>query len=133
MATTAFAQNTDVIKQRKEAFKSLIPHVKAGTAMMKGQAAFDLAKAKEIFSSYATIAKPLPDLFPEDSRTGEETRALPVIWEKKDDFNQRLVKFVNDATEASGSIDSEAAFKAAWPTVMGNCGACHKVYRAEKK
>lgn len=132
-ATAAMAQNAEVIKKRQEMFESFKPHVKAGTAMIKGQTAFDLAKAKEVFTKYAEISGKFGDLFPEDSKTGEKTRALPVIWEKKDDFMGRFKKLADDATKAAGSITDLASFKAAWPTVMGNCGGCHKIYRAEKE
>ena len=133
VTTQVSAQNLDVIKQRKEAFKSFLPHAKAGTAMIKGEADFDLDKAKAIFNAYAEIAKKLPELFPDDSKTGGETEALPVIWEKKDDFTARFASFAKDATDAANSIDDEFAFRDAWPKVMGNCGSCHKVYRVEKK
>ena len=131
--TGASAQNVDVIKERQAAFKSYLDHVKPGSAMMKGEAEFDLDKAKAIFNGYAEISKKFATLFPDDSKEGAETRALPAIWEKKDEFLGIFDKLATDASAAANSITDEASFKAAWPTVMGNCGTCHKAYRAEKK
>ncbi len=132
-ASAAMAQNVDVIKKRQQLFKDYLPHSKAGAAMIKGEAEFDLAKAKAVFSNIAEISKQFPDLFPADSKEGAETRALPVIWEKTDDFKGRFLTLSKAASDAADSIDDEFAFRDAWPKVMGNCGGCHKVYRAEKK
>jgi len=132
LSASASAQNIEVIKERQEGFSSFKPHVKAGTAMIRGQAEFDLAKAKGIFSAYAETAAKLPELFPDDSKTGAETEALPVIWEKKDDFVQRFETFAAEASTAAASITDEFDFRDAWGKVMGNCGACHKIYRKDK-
>jgi len=132
LVSGASAQNLDVIEKRKEAFKSLLPHVKAGKAMVQGTADFDLEKAKAIYASYAKIAKDIPDLFPADSKEGGKTEALPIIWEQKDDFTGRFEKFVQEANAASEEISDYGSFRASWGKVMGNCGACHKVYRVDK-
>jgi len=128
----AMAQNLDVIKERKDAFQSLLPHLKVGKAMVQGASAFDLEKAKAVFAGYAGIAKKLPTLFPDDSKTGGKTEALPVIWEKKDEFVALMAKFEKEAGDAAASITDEASFKASWGQVMGNCGTCHKAYRKPK-
>ncbi len=106
---------------------------KLGTAFMKGQAPFDLAKAKAIFATYADAASKMPGLFPPDSKTGEKTEALPVIWDKMDDFKARFAKLGADAKDAQTKITDEASFKAIFPTVQKNCGGCHETYRVKKK
>ena len=129
----ASAQNLDVIKERKETFKTFLPHVKVGRAMVRGEADFDLDKAKASLAGIAEVAPKLKTMFPDDSKEGGETAALPAIWEKKDDFVGRFDKLAADATAASGSISDAESFKTAWGEVLGNCGACHKAYRVEKK
>ena len=64
----------------------------------------------------------------------EPTRceALPVIWEKKKDFDDRFAKLVADAKAAQTAITDEKSFKAKFPDVAGNCGGCHKIYREQK-
>lgn len=132
-ANLALAQNTSVIEKRQKTFKGILPDLKVGKQMVTGKAPFDAAAAKKVFQTYAAAAKTLKDLFPEDSKSGADTRALPAIWEEKSDFDAKLAKFEKDATEAAGSITDLASFKAAWGNVMSNCGGCHKPYRAKKE
>jgi cytochrome c556 len=127
----ALAQQ-DPIAARKAIMKKNGDEAKIGTQFMKGEAPFDLAKAKAIFASYQDAASKAPNLFPDNSKTGGETAALPAIWEKKDDFNAKLKKLGADAKEAEGKITDEASFKAVFPTVQKNCGGCHETYRLKK-
>jgi len=128
----AHAQNADAIKKRQEAYKGMIPQVKIGKNMLTGKQDFDAAAAKKIFATYAATAKTLEPLFPEDSKTGAKTAALPAIWENKADFEAKLAKFGEDASEAEATVTDLASFKAAWGKVMSNCGGCHKLYRAKE-
>jgi cytochrome c556 len=75
----------------------------------------------------------LPKLFPDDSKQGGDTEALPEIWSNKADFEDRFRKLAEAARAAEGSITDEASFKAQWKDFMGNCGGCHKKYREDKK
>src|SRR5262249_55086172 len=95
-ASFAVAQQ-DPIAARKALMKKNGDEAKIGTQFMKGEAAFDLAKAKAIFAAYADAASKAPALFPDNSKTGGDTAALPAVWEKKDDFNAKLKKFGEDA------------------------------------
>lgn len=106
---------------------------KLGTQFMKGEAPFDLAKAKAIFATYANAASKMPALFPPDSKTGEKTEALPAIWDKMDDFKAKFVKFGADANDAGAKVTDEASFKAIFPAVQKNCGGCHETYRLKKQ
>jgi cytochrome c556 len=127
----AIAQQ-DPIAARKALMKKNGDEAKIGTAFMKGEAPFDLAKAKAIFAAYADAASKAPGLFPDTAKTGGDTAALPAIWEKKDDFNAKLKKFGEDAKEAQAKVTDEATFKATFPNVQKNCGGCHETYRLKK-
>ena len=127
----ALAQQ-DPIAARKALMKKNGDEAKIGTSYMKGEAAFDLAKAKAIFAAYADAASKAPTLFPDNSKTGGDTAALPAIWEKKDDFVAKLKKFGEDAKEAEAKVTDEASFKAVFPNVQKNCGGCHENYRLKK-
>ncbi len=131
-AGVALAQNLDTIKQRKELLKSMGKPTKAAGAMLKGEAPFDLAAVKAALKTYQEVAPKMPALFPDDSKTGGETEALPVIWEKKKDFEDRFAKLAADAKAADAAITDEASFKAKFPDVAGNCGGCHKIFREQK-
>lgn len=138
LATVAFscaagAQNLEVIEKRKAAFKDYLKYVKPGTGMVRGQASFDLAQAKAVFTGISENSMRFDAaLFPEDSKTGGKTESLPVIWEKQDDFFGRFEKLAADAKAAAEATTDEASFKANWGKVLGNCGACHKIYRKPK-
>ena len=100
--------------------------------MVKGETPFDLAKAQESFNVYIAAAKKMPSLFPDDSKTGAKTGALPKIWEAKADFNAKFEQFGKDAEAALVSVKDEASFKAAFPGITKNCGGCHESYRAKQ-
>jgi cytochrome c556 len=128
-ATSVLAQG-DPIAQRKELLKSWGGATREPGLMLRGEAAFDLAKVQTALKLYAQHAKTLPTLFPDSSMTGD-TKALPVILEKRAEFNAIFAKMDTDATAAQTSIKDEASFKAEIGKVLGNCGACHNTFRAK--
>jgi cytochrome c556 len=75
-------------------------------------------------------AAKMPSLIPDDSKTGRETKALPMIWSDKADLNARYAKLGQDATAALATIKDQASFAAAMPVIFKNCGGCHEKYRA---
>jgi cytochrome c556 len=128
-ATSVVAQS-DPIAQRKELLKSWGGATREPGLMLRGEAAFDLAKVQTALKLYAQHAKVLPTLFPDSSKTGD-TKALPIIWEKKAEFTAIFAKMDTDATAAQASIKDEASFKAEIGKVLGNCGTCHNTFRAK--
>jgi cytochrome c556 len=100
---------------------------------MKGEEPFDLTKAKAIFATYQNAASKAPALFPDDSKTGGDTAALPAIWEHKDDFLARLKKLGEAAEAAETKVVDEVSFKETFPAVQKNCGGCHENYRLKKQ
>ena len=132
-ATTVAAQNLDVIKARKETLKGFGAAAKDPGAMIKGEAKFDMAKVQAALKTFQVGAAKLPDLFPDDSKTGGETEALPIIWEKKADLVDRYKKLAAESKAAEAKITDEIAFQEVWPKLLGdNCGGCHKIYRKQK-
>ena len=129
--SVALAQQ-DPIAARKALMKKNGDEAKIGTQFMKGEAAFDLAKAKAIFATYQDAAGKMPSLFPDNSKTGGDTAALPAVWEKKADFDAKFKKLGEDAAAAQAKVTDEATFKAAFPAVQKNCGGCHETYRVKK-
>ncbi|HYW60917.1 MAG TPA: cytochrome c [Xanthobacteraceae bacterium] len=128
--STAIAQ--DPIAARKALMKENGKQAQLGNKFVKGEEPFDLAKAKAIFATYQDAAAKMPSLFPDNSKTGEDTAALPAVWEKKADFDAKFVKLGADAKEAAAKVTDEASFKTVFPTVQKNCGGCHETYRAKK-
>lgn len=128
LAFGATAVLADAIADRKALMKQQSAQTAQGTKFMKGEEPFDLAKAKNIFVVLVSTAEKTPSLFPANSKDGD-TKALPVIWEKMDDFKAKAAQLAADAKAAEASVKDEASFKAAFPNVTKNCGGCHQVYR----
>jgi cytochrome c556 len=126
------AQNVAIIKERKSHYEAMGKAVKEPTAMYKGDAEFDLAKVQAALKVIQEKAAILPKLFPDDSKTGGDTEALPAIWENKADFEERFPKLAAAAKAAETAITDEETFPDAWKEVVGNCGGCHKKYRKPK-
>jgi cytochrome c556 len=131
-ATAVSAQNVAVIKERQDHLKSIGDAVKPVGAMYKGEADFDLAKVQAALKVMQEKAPLLPALFPDDSKTGEDTEALPIIWDEKADFESRFKKLGDAAKAAEASITDEETFPDTWKEVMGNCSGCHKKFRKPK-
>ena len=128
--SSAFAE--DPIAARQALMKENGKQAQYGTKVMKGEEPFDLAKAKAIFAAYQNAASKVPALFPDDSKTGHDTEALPAIWEHKDDFTARFKKLGEDSKAAETKVVDEASFKATFPAVQKDCGGCHENYRKKK-
>ena len=131
-ATAVYAQSA-AIGQRKEILKTFGGAMKEPAGMMKGEVPFDLAKVQASLKTVSEGAPKVAPLFPDDSKTGGETQALPVIWEKKSEFEAGFKKLEADAKAAAAAIKDEASFKTEWPKVGANCGACHKQFRQPPK
>jgi cytochrome c556 len=125
--TAALAQG-DPITERKDIMKANGAAARAGTQMIRGEAPFDLAKAKEVFDGVRFGMTRFPELFPEPGRPGE-TRAAPKIWEDPQGFRAASVKIVEDATQAAATTTDLDSFRAGFQKVAANCNSCHETYR----
>ena len=131
LATIATADPA-AIKERQKIYKGIGDASKTASGMLRGAAPFELSAVQASLKTYSDGAKKLPSLFPDDSKTGDNTEALPKIWENKKDFEAKLAKFGSDADAALVAIKDEASFKAEFPKVLGNCKGCHDEYRVKK-
>jgi cytochrome c556 len=121
----------DAIKERKELMKADGAAAMQMVQMLRGKAPFDLATVQKALRTYQNAASKEPALFPPDSKTGDKTEVLPVIWEDDNmaDLVARFKKLGADATAALDTIKDEASFKATIPGVLENCGGCHEKYK----
>jgi len=127
-SSAASAQN-DPIAARKAAMEAVGDQNSIATQMLNGKQPYSTEAAKKVFDTFANSATRMPGLFPEDSKSGD-TKALPAIWEKREDFNARLAKFAEQSKAAATKVTDLASFKVAIGEVRRNCGGCHKPYRA---
>lgn len=133
LAASIAVADQDPIAARRALMKANGDEAKAGVAMIKGEAPFDLAKAHKMFETFESAAQKMPALFPETSKTGGETAARPEIWQNMDDFKARFDKFAADAKAASAEVKDLDSLKAAFGAIGKNdCGGCHEKYRVKK-
>jgi cytochrome c556 len=133
LGVTAVVAQSDPIAARKALMKANGDQAKIAGAMAKGEAPFDLAKVQVVFATFADSAAKMPALFPDNSKTGGETAALPAIWENKADFDAKMAAFGKNAIAAKTEIKDADALKAKWGAfAKENCGGCHEKYRAKK-
>jgi cytochrome c556 len=130
-ATAVLAQG-DPIAQRRQTMKGVGDATKIGSAMAKGEAPFDAAKAKEVLQVYAAAADRMHNYFPETSKTGGETTAAPTIWQNQAEFRKRFDDWAVEIKKASAQTDSLDSFKAAFGNVTKACGGCHETFRIKK-
>ena len=129
---TAVAAQSDPIAQRRATMKEVGAQTKTGAGMAKGEVPYDQGKAQTIFTTYVDASAKMPGLFPESSKTGGDTAALPAIWQNKADFDAKFAKFGADAKAAASAVKDVDSFKTAFSGVTKNCGGCHETYRAKK-
>ena len=129
--TAVMAQATQVIEQRQNLMKQNNAATRTMAGMLRGQAPFDLNQVQSALRTYEQVGQQFHTLFPEDSKSGNNTRALPAIWQNKADFTAQSMKLAQDARAAGAAIRDEATFKAEMPKVLENCNACHNKYRAQ--
>jgi cytochrome c556 len=127
--TTALVAQTDPIAARKALMKTNGDQNRIATEMLEGKRPFNLDEAKKIFVVFAEAGEKAPALFPDNSKTGGDTAALPPVWENKADFNAKLAKFASESKAAGDATKDLDTFKVQITEVRKNCGGCHQTYR----
>ena len=130
IGVTAVTAQTDPIAARKESMKQNSKHTKGIGAMAKGDTPFDASAVNAAFTQWAKTASELPTQFPDNSKSGGETRALPKIWSDRAGFDAQIAAFAK--ASAARPTDLEG-LKKSWPAVNKACGDCHEGYRAAAK
>jgi cytochrome c556 len=128
LAATAVVAQSDPIAARKALMKRNGAEARIAREMIDGKKPFDLAAVKKVFATFEEVSAKMPALFPDSSKTGD-TKALPVIWEKKADFDAAFAKFGADAKAAAAKVTDLPSLKAAMGTLGKDCGGCHNTYR----
>jgi len=118
----------EIIKGRKALFsKNYSTAKKVQTLSSKGE----FEKAKSLMIEMSENYKTLIEYFPDNTKEGFKTEALPSIWENKDEFNDLMKKSSNDMIKLVSLIEDTDDVKASLGKLMwGNCKACHSKFRA---
>ena len=132
-ATAVVAQNLAPIKERQEIMKKSDDDLKLLTKMTKGEAPYDAAKVSAAYAGMADHYPKVKALFPDDSKTGEKTRASAKVWENRADFDAKLADLIKVAGDAKAKATTEASFKEIHPAVVKACDNCHADYRIRRQ
>lgn len=132
-ATVVVAQSCpDTIATRQGLMKKSGADAKTAVTIVKGQAPFDLAKAKDILATFANDAGKMPSLFPDCSKTGNDSTAAPAIWDNRSGFDASIAKFNADIKAAQQNIKDLATFKAGFAAIAKDCASCHQQFRVKR-
>ena len=129
---SAFSEQTveEIIKERQSIFSKNYKTAKRVNSLASNGS---LDEAKILMIEMSDNYKRLLDLFPENSKTGFETEALPSIWENKDEFNLLMTKASSNMIELTSAVDGTEDMKATLGKYMwSSCKSCHSKFRAEQ-
>ena len=118
-----------IIKGRKAMFSENYQNAKRISILLKQK---KTEEAKPLMKKMSDNYKKLLNYFPENSKEGFKTEALPSIWENKNEFNALMQKTSDDMIKLAKAIDTAEDLKAIQKELMwSNCSACHNRFRAE--
>ena len=128
-STLVNAQSVEeIIKGRKAMFSENYQNGKKISILLKSG---KKEEAKPIMKKMSDNYKKLLDYFPENTKEGFKTEALPSIWENKDEFNALMQKASDDMLKLAKAIDTADDLRAIQKELMwSNCSACHNRFRA---
>ena len=128
---SAFSEQNveEIIKERKSIFSKNYKTAKRVNSLASNG---NLDEAKKLMIEMSDNYKRLIDLFPENSKVGFKTGALPSIWENKDEFNLLMTKASSNMIELTTVIDELEDMKATLGKYMwSSCKSCHSKFRGE--
>ena len=119
----------EIIKGRKAMFSENYQNAKKISILLKQK---KINEAKPLMKKISDNYIKLLDYFPDNTKEGFKTEALPSIWENKDEFNALMQKAYNDMIKLAKAIDTAEDLRAIQKELMwSNCSACHNRFRAE--
>ena len=128
-ANTLFAAQSvaEIIKGRKAMFSENYQTAKKISILLKSN---KIEEAKPLMKKMSENYKKLLDYFPDNTKEGFKTEALPSIWENKDEFNALMQKASDDMIKLASVIDTAEDLRVAQKDLMwSNCSACHDRFR----
>mgnify|MGYP002621466444 CR=1 FL=1 len=128
-ANSLFAAQSveEIIKGRKAMFSENYQTAKKISILLKSN---KIEEAKPLMKKMSENYKKLLDYFPDNTKEGFNTEALPSIWENKDEFNTLMQKASDDMIKLASAIDTAEDLRAAQKDLMwSNCSACHDRFR----
>ena len=119
----------EIIKGRKAMFSENHQNAKKISILLKSK---KIEEAKPLMKKISNNYNKLLNYFPENTKEGFKTEALPTIWENSDEFVTLMQKASYDMIELAKAIDTAEDLRAVQKELMwSNCSACHNRFRAE--
>jgi cytochrome c556 len=119
----------EIIKGRKAIFSRNYQTAKKISILLKSK---KIEEAKPLMKEMSDNYKKLLNYFPENTKEGFKTEALPTIWENSDEFVTLMQKASFDMIQLTKAIDTAEDLRAIQKKLMwSNCSACHSRFRAE--
>ena len=118
----------EIIKGRKALFSKNYSTAKRVQALASKE---EFDKAKTLMIEMSENYKTLIEYFPDNTKEGFKTEALPSIWENKKEFNDLMKKSSNDMVKLASLFEDTDDVRAILTEMMwSNCKACHSKFRA---
>ena len=118
----------EIIKGRKAMFSENYQNAKKISILLKSK---KIEEAKPLMKKISDNYIKLLDYFPENTKEGFKTEALPTMCENKDEFNSLMKKASDDMIKLAKAIETAEDLRAAQKELMwSNCTACHSRFRA---
>ena len=118
----------EIIKGRKAMFSENYQNAKKISILLKSK---KIEEAKPLMKKISENYKKLLDYFPENTKEGFKTEALPSIWENKNEFNNLMQKASDDMVKLAKAIQTTSDFRVIQKELLwSNCTACHSKFRA---
>ena len=119
----------EIIKGRKAIFSKNYQTAKKISILLKSK---KIEEAKPLMKEMSDNYKKLLNYFPENTKEGFKTEALPTIWENSDEFVTLMQKASFDMIQLTKAIDTAEDLRAIQKKLMwSKCSACHNRFRAE--
>ena len=99
----------DIIKGRKAMFSENYQNAKRISNLLKSG---KIDEAKPLMEKISKNYIKLLDYFPENTKEGFKTEALPSIWENKKEFNDLMKKASDDMIKLAEAIDTAEDLRA---------------------
>lgn len=127
-STLEAQDHSAIIEYRQSIMNAFRTHMGGVGAAMANTVPMDHAGNHAV--AFHEMAQSLANVWPQGS-TSADSRALPAIWESRDDFMNKVTAIqsaTSNLVDATETGDAEAV-GAALQSVQGTCRGCHTDYR----
>ena len=117
------------VTKRQQAFKAMLRSFEPMGTMLKDRR-YDPDAFARLANELASLRERPWSYFGPDTNY-PPTKALPAVWEKSADFEQRRTSFIeaSDRLIAAATARNEADARSAYAEVQDSCKACHRDFR----